>query len=100
MMIKSAINHKKYILSSWLSLLLVGCIDTSDYGKYSAQQPMPYNNTNYMAASEQYLATPQQEQTTKTSYGLAELIDLGQQNNPETRIAWLLAKNQPPILVW
>ncbi|EMH0132902.1 TPA: TolC family protein [Proteus mirabilis] len=92
MMIKSAINHKKYILSSWLSLLLVGCIDTSDYGKYSAQQPMPYNNTNYMAASEQYLATPQQEQSTKTSYGLAELIDLGQQNNPETRIAWLLAK--------
>ncbi|MGV3069245.1 hypothetical protein ACEE86_14535, partial [Proteus mirabilis] len=77
MMIKSAINHKKYILSSWLSLLLVGCIDTNDYGKYSAPQPMPYNNTKDMAADEQYPATPQQKKTTKTSNGL----DLTIKNN-------------------
>ncbi|MEX5486274.1 hypothetical protein IC611_13220 [Proteus mirabilis] len=37
---------------------------------------MPYNNTNYMAASEQYLATPQQEQSTKTSYGLVPSLSI------------------------
>lgn len=90
MMIKSVINNKKQILSSLLSLLLVGCIDTSDSFKYYSQQSMPYDNAKYMSSSaEQFL---DKNTSLKANYGLADLIDLGQQNNPETRIAWELAK--------
>lgn len=91
-MVNLIINNKKNILPSLLSLLLVGCIDTSSSFKQYSQQPINYDNTKYIASpSEQYLSSTQ-EKTIKYSYSLADLIDLGQQNNPDTRIAWELAK--------
>ncbi|MCH4254652.1 TolC family protein [Proteus vulgaris] len=91
-MINLVINNKKNILSSLLSLLLVGCIDTSSSFKPYSQQPINYDNTKYISSSTEQYLSPTQEKTTKSSYALADLIDLGQQNNPDTRIAWELAK--------
>ncbi|VTP87476.1 channel-forming component of a multidrug resistance efflux pump [Proteus vulgaris] len=50
-MINLVINNKKNILSSLLSLLLVGCIDTSSSFKPYSQQPINYDNTKYISSS-------------------------------------------------
>lgn len=62
-MINLVINNKKNILSSLLSLLLVGCIDTSSSFKPYSQQPINYDNTKYISSStEQYLSPTQEKQ--------------------------------------
>lgn len=90
-MIKPTINKKRRLLSSLLSLLLVGCVDTSSSFRQFTPQPLPYNNEQYHSSPEQNLYDNKNE-VVKSNYELADLIDVGQRNNPDTRIAWELAK--------
>ncbi len=79
------------LLVTFLSLLLVGCVDTSRSFMQEAQKPLHYQNEQYLSSSEKNLYA-QHNETLKSHYNLADLIDVAQQNNPETRIGWELAK--------
>ncbi|EKT60782.1 channel-forming component of a multidrug resistance efflux pump [Providencia burhodogranariea DSM 19968] len=84
-------DNKKFLLAPLFCLFLVGCVDTSRSFMQNAQQPLQYDNAKYMSSPEENLYTNDKE-TIKSNYGLADLIDVAQNNNPETRIAWELAK--------
>ena len=86
------LNRKKtYLLTSLLSFSLMGCVDTSRSFIEKAQQPLLYQTEKYISSPEENLYAEYNE-SLKDQYGLADLIDVAQKNNPETRIAWELAK--------
>ncbi|KPD04141.1 TolC family protein [Moellerella wisconsensis] len=84
-------ERKNYLLISLLSLLLVGCVDTSRPLMQNVQQTLPYSSEKYISSTAENLYTEHSEPL-KAQYNLADLIDVAQKNNPETRIAWELAK--------
>ncbi len=92
MMTRLKRNEKKlYLLTSLLSFFLIGCVDTSRSFMEKAQQPLQYQTEQYISSPEEKLYAEHNERL-KEQYGLADLIDVAQKNNPETRIAWELAK--------
>ncbi|EMA4781468.1 TolC family protein [Providencia rettgeri] len=84
-------KNKQYLLTTFLSVFLVGCVDTSRSFMEKAQQPLRYESEKYLSSPEENLYAEHNE-TLKEQYDLADLIDVAQKNNPETRIAWELAK--------
>ncbi|WP_428846858.1 TolC family protein, partial [Providencia rettgeri] len=82
---------KRVILISILSIFLVGCVDTSRSFMEKAQQPLQYETDKYISSPEENLYAEHNDPS-KEQYNLASLIDVAQKNNPETRIAWELAK--------
>lgn len=79
------------LLLPLLSLSLIGCIDTSRSFMQQASEPLPYQTEQYLSSAEQGRYA-ENNPPQKLEYGLADLIDVAQKNNPETRIAWEMAK--------
>lgn len=84
-------DKKRYLLISIFSIFLVGCVDTSRSFMDKAPQPLQYETDTYISSPEENLYAEYNE-VFKDQYDLASLIDVAQKNNPETRIAWELAK--------
>lgn len=84
-------EKKRYMFISILSIFLVGCVDTSRSSLQKAQQPLQYETDKYVSSPEENLYSEHNE-ALKEQFDLASLIDVAQKNNPETRIAWELAK--------
>lgn len=84
-------DKKVYLAISICCFLMVGCVDTSRSLMEKPSQPLTYQNEQYLNSTEKNLYIADNP-LPKTQYGLADLIDIAQQNNPETRIAWEMAK--------
>ena len=71
------------------SLLLAGCVSLPGGAPSSPSKPWPVPNmASYSAAVRASETQATVEVSDTKAYELAELIDIAQRTNPETRIAW------------
>lgn len=70
-------KNKQYLLTTFLSVFLVGCVDTSRSFMEKAQQPLRYESEKYLSSPEENLYAEHNE-TLKEQYDLADLIDVAQ----------------------
>ena len=92
---------KRSFLSLCLALCFVMAVATWFYGQTAPANPEHLWNSPYeqqIQTQNQSLPAPKFTVDASKAYSLAELVDLAEQHNPETRFAWERAKAQAAAL--